>query len=83
MLPHFNDIPTAYIDHRAANTLCGIDHNVIVLSHVKCVQSLNLLSRPIQYALINRVRYAVIYELRQHQAIFAVVKHLEGIGREW
>ena len=83
MLPYFNDIPTAYIDHRAPDTLCGIDDNVIVLSHVKCVQSLNLLSRPVQYALINRVRYAVIYELRQNQSILAVVKHLEGIGREW
>lgn len=83
MLPYFDDISTANVDHRAPNTLCGVDDDVVVLGHVKCIQSLDFLPRPVQYTLINRIRHAVIYELCQHQPVFAVVKHLEGVGREW
>ena len=83
MLSYFNDIPAAYVNHRAPNALCGVDNNVIVLGHVKCVQSLDLFTRPIEYTFINRIRHTIIYELRQYQPIFAVVKHFEGIGRKW
>ena len=83
MLPYFDDIPTANVDHRTPDALCGVDNDVIVLGHVKCIQSLDFLPRPVQYTLINRIWYAVIYELCQHQPIFAVVEHLEGVGREW
>lgn len=82
MLPYFDDISAAYIDHRTPDALCGVDDDVVVLGHVKCVQSLDFLPRPVQYTLINRIWHAVIYELRQHQAVFAVVEHLKGVGGE-
>lgn len=82
MLPYFDDVATAYINHGTPDTLCGVDDDVIVLGHVKCVQRFDFLPRPVQYTLINRIRHAVIYELCQHQPVSAVVKHLEGVGRE-
>ena len=83
MLPYFDDISTAYIDHRASDALGGVDDDIVVLGHVKSVQSLDLLPRSIQYTLINRIRHAIIYELRQNQPVFAIVKHFECVGREW
>ena len=50
---------------------------------MESIQGLDLLPRPIQHTLVNGVRYAVINELGQHQAVLAVVKHLESIGRKW
>ena len=83
MLPYFDDISTAYIDHRTSDTLGGVDDDIVVLGHVKGVQSLDFLPRSVQHTLINRIWHAIIYELRQHQPVSAVVKHLEGVGREW
>ena len=83
MLPNFDDIPTADIDHRASNTLCGVDDYVVILGHVKCVQGLDLFPRSVKHTFINRIRHAVINEFRQYQPIFTIVKHLKGISRKW
>ena len=83
MLPYFDDVSTAYVDHGASDTLGGVDDDIVVFGHVEGVQSLDLLPGPIQYTLVNCIWHTIIDELRQHQPIFAVVEHFEGVGSEW
>ena len=82
MLPYFDDVSTAYIDHRASDTLGGVDDDIVIFGHVKGVQSLDLLPGSVQYTLVNCIWHTIIDELCQHQPIFAVVEHFEGVGSE-
>jgi len=81
MLPDLNDIPTTNIHDRASNTLRRLDNDIVILSHVESIKLLDLLALPIQHTLVNGVRYAVVDELGEYQAVFATVEHLEGV--EW
>ena len=82
MFTHFDDVLSANVHHRAADTLCGLNNNVVVLRHVESVQLLDLLARPIEHTFVNCVGNAVVYEFCKHQAILALVKHLKGVGWE-
>ncbi len=82
MLTHFDNITRANIDDGTANTLARLNHDVVVLAHLKRVKVLGLLSRHIQDTLINGVRNTVIDELGEDQSILTIVKHFEGIGGE-
>lgn len=79
MLSNFYDIPAANIYHGAADALSGVDHDIVVLRHVKRIQRFDFLAYPIQNPLIDGVRHAVIDQFGQHQAVLALVKHLKGI----
>ena len=82
MLSNLFDIPTPNIDHRTPDGFSRIDHNVVVLRHMKGVEWLYLLSHPIENPFINRVRHAVVNQFCQYQSILAFIKHLKGIGRK-
>lgn len=82
MLSDFNDILTANVNDGTADTLCGIDDNVVVLGHLESVQVLNPLSGTVEDTLIDSIGNAVIDELRKNQAILALIEHLKGIGTE-
>ena len=76
------NVSTANVHHRATNTLCRLNHDVVVLCHVEGVQCLDLLADSVQDTLVDGVRYAVVDELGQDQTVLAVVKHLKGVGIE-
>lgn len=82
VLPHFNDISTSNIHNRTTDTLCRVDNDVVVLSHVESIQLLQLLSNPVQYTLINGIWNTVVDELRENETIFTLVEHLERIRGE-
>lgn len=82
MLPHFNNVTTANVDHGAADTLGGLDHNVVVLRHLEMVEGLGLPAGDVKDTLIDGVWYTVVDELRENQAVLALVEHLERVGRE-
>lgn len=76
MLAHFDDVARANVDNTTANRLRRVDNNVDIFSHLERVQLLYPRGRPVQYSLINCVGHGVIDKLSQHQAIFALIKHL-------
>lgn len=82
MLANLNDISTSDIHDGAANTLCGVDDDIVVLCHVESIQFLDFLSSLVQNTLINGIRHAVIDQLCQNKTILALVEHFESIGRE-
>ena len=82
MLPNFYNIAASDIDHRTPNTFCRVDNDVVVLRHVECIERFDFLARPIQHPLINCIRYAIVDQFGQHQAVFTFVEHLKGICRE-
>lgn len=46
------------------------------------VERLDLLAGPVEDALVDGIRHAVVDELAQDQPVLALVKHLKGVGRE-
>lgn len=82
MLADLDDVTAADVYDRAADTLGRLDDDVVVLGHLECVEGLGLLAGHVENSLVDGVGDAVVDELRQDQAVFAVVEHLEGIGRE-
>ena len=77
-----DNVSTANVHHRATNTLCRLNHDVVVFCHVEGVQCLDLLADSVEDTLVDGVRYAVVDELGQDQTVLAVVEHLEGVGVE-
>lgn len=77
-----DDVSTANVHHRATNTLCRLNYDVVVLGHVEGVQSLDLLADSVEDTFVDGVRYAVVDELGQDQTVLAVVEHLKGVGVE-
>ena len=82
MLPHFDNVAAANVDHREADTLGGLDNDVVVLRHLEVVEVLGLPPGNVEDTLVNGIRYAVVDELRQDQAVLAIVEHLKSVGGE-
>jgi len=82
MLADLNDVAGANVDDGAANTLGGLDDDVVVLGHVEGIEGLDLAARHVQDTLVDGVGDAVVDELGEDQTILALVEHLKGIGRE-
>ena len=68
MLAHFNDITGANVDDGAADSLCGIDDDVIVLGHMESVKRL-LILRTIKNTLVDSVGNAVVNEFGEDKAV--------------
>lgn len=83
MLSNFHDVPASNVHNRATNTLRRFNYDVVVLRHVEGIQSFDFLPCAVENTLIDGVRDTVVDQLRENQPIFTLVKHLEGIGREW
>lgn len=82
VLADLNDIATANVHDGAADTFRGFNDNIVVFRHVEGVQGLDLLAGAVEDTLIDRVRNAVVDQLGKYQAVFTLVEHLKGIGRE-
>lgn len=83
MLPDLDDVASADVHNRAADTLGGFDDNVVVLTHMESIEIFRLSAGDVEDTLIDGVRYTVVDELGENQTILALVEHLKGIGREW
>ena len=79
MLSNLFNVPTPNIDYRTSNSFGRIDHDIVILSHMKGIERLYLLSHPIQNSFINRVRHAIVDQLCQYQSILTFIEHLESI----
>lgn len=82
VLLDLDDVARANVDNRTADTLCRLNDDVVVLSHVEGVECLDLLADSVQDTLIDCVGYTVVDELGQYETVLALVEHLKGIGGE-
>lgn len=82
MLTDLNDVSSTNIDDGTANTLGGFNDKVVVLGHLKRIESLGLAASYVEDSFVNGVRHTIVDQLGQDQAILALVEHLEGIGGE-
>lgn len=79
MLANLDDIAGSNVDDRTADTLGGLDDDIVVLSVVEIVQSLDLLSWSVQNTLINGIWHTIVDQLGEHESVLAMVEHLEGV----
>ena len=83
VLADLNDISRSNVHDRTTDTLGGLNDDVVVLSVVESVQSLDLLSWSVQHTLIDGIWHGVVDQLGENKSVLAVVEHLEGVGWEW
>ena len=80
MFSSLGDINRTNVDDRASNSLRGSDDNVVVLSHLECVEGL-LCGRLVQDTGVDRLWNRVVDEFAQNKTVPALIKELHGVGR--
>ena len=78
MLSAFLKILGTDIDHRASDSLCRRDNDIVILRHLERID-LFARSRLVQNAHINRIRDRVVDEFTKDQPITTFVEQLHGV----
>ncbi len=81
--PDLNNIPAADVDARSSRYPLADSMTMLLFSVIwNAFEVLRLAPRQVEHTLVDGIRNAVVDELGKHQAVLALVEHLEGIGGE-
>lgn len=82
VLADLDDVASTNVNDGAADTLGGLDNDVVVLAHLESIEVLCLLSGHVHDSLVDGVGHAVVDELGKDETVLALVEHLESVSGE-